>query len=117
MRVLIAYEDAYRSYGQALAGAVRGLRPGAEVSLVHARRLAPEVARLDPHLVICNRPNDVDPGGRAAWVTLSEEPEGPSEACVGGRRRVLRNPGIEELLAIVDDAEDLVRSGRDPGGC
>jgi hypothetical protein len=117
MRVLIAYEDSHRSYGEALEGAVRGLRLGAEVSLVQARELASEVDRFDPHLVISNRPNTVDPGGRAAWARLSDDPDEPSEFCLGGRRRRLENPGFEELLAIVDDAEGLVRSGQELGGC
>jgi len=117
MRVLIAYEDSHRSYGEALAGAVLGMRPHAEVSLVQACELRGEVGRLDPHLVVSGKPNTVDPEGRAAWGTLSDEPDEPSEVCVGGRRRGLKNPGIEELLAVFDEAEALVGDGRDPGGC
>ena len=117
MRILIAYEDSHRSYGEALAGAVRGLRPGAEVSLVQARELAGAVRRFDPHLVVSGKPNTVDPGGRAAWLTLSEEPDEPSEACVGGRRRRLKNPGFGDVLAVVDEAGELVRGGRELGGC
>jgi hypothetical protein len=78
MRVLVVYEDSHRAYGQALEGAIRGQRPGAEVSLVQARQLAGEVGRFDPHLVVSGLPNTVDPGGRAAWVTLSEDPDEPS---------------------------------------
>jgi hypothetical protein len=59
----------------------------------------------------------VDPGGRAAWVTLSEDPDGPSEVCVAGRRRGARNPGMEELLAVIDETEGLVRTGVGLGGC
>jgi hypothetical protein len=44
-------------------------------------------------------------------------PDEPSEFCVGGRRRGLENPGFEELLAVVDEAEELVLSGRELGGC
>jgi len=87
MRILIAYENSHRSYGEALAGAVQGMRPHAEISLVQARELGAELGRLDPHLVVSGKPNTVDPGGRAVWLTLSEEPDDPSEVCVGGRRR------------------------------
>jgi hypothetical protein len=111
MRVLIVYENRHRSYGEALEGAVRGLRPGLEVLLVQARELAGEVGRFDPHLVVSGRSNTVDPGGRAAWMTLSEEPEEPSEVCVGGRRRGMENPGLEELLAILDETEKSVLTG------
>ena len=36
MRVLSAYEDSHRSYGEALVHALGGLRPDATVSLVRA---------------------------------------------------------------------------------
>jgi hypothetical protein len=39
MRVLIAYEDSHRSYGQTMAGAIRGLRPTVE-SLASIHRSA-----------------------------------------------------------------------------
>ena len=115
--MLIGYEDSHRSYGETAAHAIRWLRPEMEVSIVRAAELGVEVARLDPHLVVCNRPNAVDPGGRAAWARLSTEPDEPSEFCLGGRRRSLTNPGFEELLAIVDEAEELVRGGQELGGC
>ena len=117
MRVLVVYEDSYRSYGETMAGTIRGLKPGAEVSLVQARELASEVVGFDPHLVVCNRPNAVDPGGRVAWVQLSDDPEEASEFCLAGRRWGAQNPGLEEVLAILDGTEELLREGGSPGGC
>ncbi len=117
MRILIVYEDSHRAYAQALEGAVRGLRLGAEVLLVQARERAGEVESFDPHLVVSGLPNTVDPGGRAGWVTLSEDPDQPSEVRVGGRRRGLQNPGMEELLAVLDETEELVRTGDRVSGC
>ena len=117
MRVLIAYKDSHRAYGDALERAIRGLRPSVEVSLVQARELGAEVGSVDPHLVVSGKPNTADPGGRTAWVTLSEEPEEPSEVCVGGRRRGMENPGMEELLAVLDETEELMRAGGELGGC
>jgi hypothetical protein len=117
MRVLIVYEDSHRTYGEALEGAVRGLRPGAEVLLMQAREIAGEVERFDPHLVVSGLPNTVDPGGRTAWVTLSEDPDESSEVCVGGRRRGMQNPGMEELLAVLDETGELVQTGARLGGC
>src|ERR671917_1475071 len=93
MRVLVVYEDSHRAYCEALERAIRGQRPEAEVLLAQARQIAGEVARFDPHLVVSGLPNTVDPGGRAAWVTLSEDPDGPSEVCVAGQRRGAQNPG------------------------
>jgi hypothetical protein len=110
MRVLVVYEDSYRSYGQTMVGAIRGLRPQTEAALAQVRELEAEVGRLDPHLVICNRPNSIDPGGRAAWVRFSDEPDEPSEFCLAGRRW-----GSEK--AIIDEMESLLREGRDLRGC
>jgi hypothetical protein len=117
MRVLIAYEDSYRSYADALQGTIQRLRPGTEVSLVRAEELGDEVARLEPHLVVCDRPNDIDPGSKAAWARLSDDPDVPSEFCLGGRRRRLENPGFRDLMAFVDEAGGLVLSGRQLRGC
>ena len=117
VRVLVVYEDSYRSYGETMAGTIRGRKPDAEISLVQARELAYEVARFAPHLVVCNRPNAVDPGGRAAWVQLSDDPDEPSEFCLAGRRWGAQNPGLEEVLEIIDGTEGLLQEGGSPGGC
>src|SRR3712207_2915689 len=117
MRILIAYEDSHRAYGEALASVIQATRPQVDVSLVRARNLTPELARFDPHLAICNRPNAVDPGDRSAWVRLSNEPGKPSEACVDGRRRSVESPDRGDLLAIVDEVDELLRNENEVGGC
>jgi hypothetical protein len=50
-------------------------------------------------------------------VLLSDDPDEPSEVCIDGRHRGLENPGLEEMLEIIDGTEELVRSGRDLKGC
>ena len=117
MRILISYEESHRVYGDALERALRGLRPGAEVATCSLGSLGRRVGSFEPDLVVSSRPNTVDPGGRAAWYRLSPEPDGPSEACLGGRRSRRHNPPLEELLSFIDDVEALVRSGREVGGC
>jgi DNA-binding NarL/FixJ family response regulator len=117
VKVLISYEESHLSYRDIVAEVIRELRPQAEVRTVYLRALGDEIERVDPHLVICSRPNTLDPGGRAAWVKLAAEPEDTSEACVAGRRRVLENPGLEVLLEIVDETAEMVRGYRVPGGC
>src|ERR671921_1833471 len=118
MRALIVYEDSHRSYGEAMVGAVRASRPGLEeVSLAHLRELEAELESFDPHLVVSSRPNTFEVGGRAAWVLLSDDPDKPSEACIDGQHRRLENPGLEEVLGIIDETEELVRSGRELRGC
>jgi hypothetical protein len=118
MRVLIVYEDSHRAYGEAMVGAVRASRPDLEeVSLAHLRDLEAEVERFDPHLVVSSRANTLDPGARAAWVLLSDDPDDPSEVCIDGRHRRLENPGLEQILEIIDETEKLVRTGRELRGC
>ena len=117
MRALIVYEDSHRSYGEAMVGAVRASRPGLEVALAHLRELQAELERFDPDLVVSSRPNTFEVGGRAAWVLLSDDPDEPSEVCNDGQHRRLENPGLEEVLGIIDETEKLVRSGRELRGC
>jgi hypothetical protein len=116
-RVLIVYEDSYRSNGQTMVGAIRGHRPHLEAGLVQVRELEAEVERFDPHLVVSNRPNSIDPGGRVAWVRLSDDPDEPSEFCLARRRWDAENPGLEDVLEIIEEMERLLREGRDLGGC
>ena len=117
MRVLISYEDSQRVYAEAMRHAIRGLRPGAELAACGVAELGAGVGGFDPDLVVSSRPNAVDPGGRTAWYTLSPEPDEPSEVCAGGRRKEVENPGMAELLAVIDETGESVRAGRGAGGC
>jgi hypothetical protein len=118
MRILIAYQDDYRVYRETIQSAIQRFRPHVKVDVVHLDSLEAEVRRLDPPLVICSQLNTVDLGGRPAWVKLSHSPDEPSEICVGGRRTTLKNPSLKkDLLAIIDETEELLQKGRDLRGC
>ena len=117
MRILISYEQSYHVYSDALERAMSGLHPDAEVAACTLAEIGDQVESFDPHLVVSSCPNTVDPGGRAAWYRLSPEPDEPSEACLGGRRRRRLNPPLEDLLSLIDEVEALVRSGRELEGC
>jgi len=93
-----------------IAAAIRVLRPHAEVESTTLEALGEAVERFDPELVICSRPNTVDPGGRIAWVELSIDPTRPSKVCVGGRYSESTNPTVEVLLAVIDEVEELIRT-------
>lgn len=75
------------------------------------------MARFDPRLVVSDRPNAADPGGRAAWYELAPEPGNPSELCLGGEREASENPGLEDLLGAADETRRLLGAGRRPRGC
>jgi hypothetical protein len=118
MRILIAYEESHRLYGYALENAIEINRPHLEVEVAdEPEALEAEVERLDPHLVISNRPNTVDPGGRVAWLRLSHEPDEESDICLDGEIAGSVNPGLEDLLRAIDETEELVRTGRELRGC
>jgi hypothetical protein len=121
MRILVAFEDDYRAYADALAKAIRAARPHLDVAMVGLEPLLTEVARLDPHLVICSSPNpaaEQQEEGKLAWVELSVDPHRPSRFCVSGRRWESLNPSLEELLGVVEETEQLlVGSSRRSGAC
>ena len=50
-------------------------------------------------------------------MLLSDDPEEPSEVCIDGRHRRLENPGLEQILEIIDETAELVQSGRELRGC
>jgi hypothetical protein len=114
MRILVAFEDDYRAYADALAKAIRAARPHLDVAMVGLEPLLTEVARLDPHLVICSSPNPAaeqqQEEGKLAWVELSVDPHRPSRFCVSGRRWESLNPSLEELLSVVEETEQLLNS-------
>jgi hypothetical protein len=117
MRLLIAHEDSHSLYSEAMERAIRNRRPHLEIKITRASELEAEFERFAPHMVLCERRNLAQPGGAGAWVKNSYEPSEPSEVCLDGRRWDLDNPTINELLAIIDETEELVRTGRDLEGC
>lgn len=66
--------------------------------------------RLRPDVVVCGRQNLGEPGDQFAWVELSLEPPFPSKICVGGRIAERLNPGLEDLLSVIDEVEEFHRS-------
>jgi hypothetical protein len=110
MRILIDFEDEYRSYRDFIAGAFRQARPGDEVvAVAEATTLEEVVGRIDPDLVITSPPISADPiEERAAWVELSLDPDKPSRFRVGGRCWESFNPSLKDLLWAIDEAERLL---------
>jgi hypothetical protein len=111
-RILVAFEDDYRSYADALATAISAARPHLNVATAGLEAPQTEVTHLDPHLVICS---SLDPfleqeGKLLAWVELSVDPHQFSRFCASGRRWESLNPSLEELLSVVDETEQLLNS-------
>ncbi len=109
IRVLVVFEDGYRAYRETIADALRTLRPGAEVTVAEPDAIESEMARINPHLVICGQPEAVDSPRVFAWVELPQNPSRHASIRLDGQRTEASNPTLEELLTVVDAAEDLIR--------
>jgi hypothetical protein len=118
VRVLVAFEEEYRIYQDAIMRTFRLLRPHIEVSVAELGTLEAKVAHLDPHLVICDRPDAVGAADVPAWLVLPTKDYGHSaKLCLGGEYSEVNGLGLDELLRIVDGAERLVRTNPNLGGC
>lgn len=110
IRVLVVFELQYRSYGDAIAGVIRELRPRVEVAVAGPMRLRSEIARRSPHLVISSQPNTADPKRTPVWVELPHEPGLSGAICFDGECLEARDLDLDDLLAVVDRTENLVRA-------
>lgn len=115
MNVLIAVEDRHRVYPQAIASALSILRPHLNMIAAEIGELDDELGRLKPIAVICNRPVPAETGSWLVWVELSLDPQTPTKIFwPDGQCSEKLNPGIADLLEIIDRAAELstVRSVR-----
>ncbi len=115
MQVIVAIEP--RSYRQVIGRALQALRPHIEVNVLDPDVLRAGIARLDPDLVLSNQPDTFAPTGRSAWVQFLPYEEPPARICLAGRRRELEQVELDDLLSIVDEAEELARTRRALGNC
>ena len=115
MVVLVAIEP--RSYRQVIGKTIRSLRPHVEVIVLEPDTLGAGIRRLDPELVFANRPDTFAPTGRSAWVEFHPYEQPPARICLAGRRRELEAVELDDLLSVVDEAEELSRTRRDLGDC
>ncbi len=92
-------------------------RPRVEVAAAGVVALKDEMVSFDPHLVVCSRPNAVDPNGRLAWFELPPDPGRLAEICLDGQRSEVANPSLEKLLSVVDETERLINTKPELGNC
>src|SRR5918997_4733992 len=112
VRVLVAYEEAYCSYRDALIRAIREQRPRFRLLGTTPGGLEEAIERFGPHAVVASRPSAEYPGGgRGAWVELPAEPSQSGDVCVGGDHDGAVNPNLEKVLAALDEAEERLRRG------
>jgi hypothetical protein len=110
LRVMVVFEDDYRSYREAIARALEILRPHADVTVAGLDALDAEFKRIAPDLVICSQPNAGDARGALVWVEIPCDPTRPTAVCLEGRCSETTHLTLNEMVSIVDAAEALCRA-------
>ncbi len=119
MKVLLALEEEYRTYMEAMAAALREFRPNLVVVAISggSEALEAETERVNPQLVICSPPVPENPvGERLALIELSPDSAQPTIFRVGERRWQSANPTLGEILSVVDETKGLFRASREQDG-
>jgi hypothetical protein len=109
MRVLLAFDEEHGTHMDAVRTSIRAYRPHAEVRVTVPGALEEEIDHFEPHLLVCEPPTPENPVDKLpAFIELSIDPGQPSRFRVGQRRWESLNPGIKELMAVVDETERLI---------
>lgn len=122
MRVLVAFEDVRSIYREVLSETIRDLRPALEVYSVALSKLEHELARIDPHVVVCSQPPGVLSGARGAWIEVftqdgAKDDERLAEIRLGGEQWKTDGPSLQELLEVIDQTWEWLREGRLSESC
>ena len=106
VRILVANEP--RAYRTALAPALQGLRPGAEVTSLEPEAIDREIERLAPDLVICSRATEAVRNMALSWIEL--HPDGAPQSVISVRGQRSKVPGLDlaGILATIDETERLL---------
>ena len=110
MRVLVTVEP--RMYREALALAVQRNRPQAEVMLLPEEVMDGQVKDFAPHVLVRNDSDGVVPAGLLGSVVCRMEvlyTDGmAARVSVGGSSYRIEDATMEDLLSLVDKAEEQV---------
>jgi hypothetical protein len=94
-------------YGEALAYDLSKNRLSAEVVRVEPEDLDAELEGFDPQLVVCNEATDEVRSLSPSWVVLSYPRAVEADVCLGGHRSTIEDVRVEDVLAVMDEAERL----------
>jgi hypothetical protein len=110
VRVLVTVEP--RMYREAIAIAVHRNRPEAEVMLVAEEGMDGQVKEFAPHVLVRNDSDRVVPEGLLGSVVCRMEvlytDSMAARVSVGDRSYRIEDATMEDLLSLVDEAEELV---------
>ena len=108
LRILLTNEP--RSYREAIAGAIRVLKPNTEVFVSGSEELEAEVKRLSPQLVICSHATPFVELRFPAWVELYPDHGSISTVSIDGERSTVVDIELADLLSTVERAQDLAKA-------
>ena len=109
MRILVAVEP--RMYREVIALSLHQHRPDAEVLICPPESLAREMGRFGPHLLVLDDNDGGAPDGLSEVLYRVEILLGASmdaRISVDGQAREVKDICIEDLLAVVDEAEKMI---------
>ena len=109
MRILITVKP--RMYREAIAMSIHYHRPDAEIMLVPPESVDGEMRRFRPHLIVRNDTDGISPGtlaGEVFQVSVLYSDGMDAEVSLDGQSRTVRDMGMDDLLRVVDEAEELL---------
>ena len=99
-------------YREALAHSVRQSRPGVEVRIAPPEAVEEEVRAFEPHLLVRNDTNEINPGvlaGVPCWVEVLYSDSMDAKISVDERVKEVSDISTEELLRVADEAAVGIR--------
>ena len=106
-RILVANDPT--SYREAIAAALRELRPNVEVLETEAGDLNREVNRSRPGLVLCSRVTEPVKNLVPNWLELYPDQGSRSVVSIVGELSSFDDIELSDLLSFVDQTEGLIR--------
>jgi hypothetical protein len=111
IKILVAFDDAYRAYQGTLVATIRILRPDVEVVAVEPEKMSEVAKRFDPDIVIGSSFKDEDLDSMRAWIELALDPSQSTKVLVDGQYSEMTNPTLDKLLVIIEEVAQRKRTG------
>ena len=84
------------------------VRPHLDLHITEPASLHRELERFEPHLVLLYGSPSRAPIGVPAWVRVTSADRLEATACVDGRYSRMERMKVDDLLALIDEADRLV---------
>jgi hypothetical protein len=93
-------------YREAIAHSLRQRRPGFEVRTAPPEAVEEEVRVFEPHLLVRNGTDGIDPGvlvGVPCWIEVQYSDSMDAKIYLEGRVEKVKNISTEELVRVADE--------------